>query len=381
MLRRSSAGLVLAGLLLSTLSAGALAQSPAPDGTLEGTDWQLLRLAGSGVPWIEVPAGVDATLRIDGAQAGGQGGCNSWFADAKVDGDALVFGPVGSTMMACEEPNMSIEGQWLGYLPSVATWAIAGGELTLSDASGAQLLVFGEPSGAAALEGTDWRADAILVDGALAPVPAGIDVTLRLDGGQADGIAACNHFGGGYALDGDALTFGPMAVTEMACEEPRMSLESAFLAALTATAGYRVDGAQLVLLDASGAELAVLSGPGAVTGTIEGAWQLAEIVQGDMVALIQSDATVVFGADGSLTGSTGCNNLMSDYVADGSSLKVGPVATTRMACKDGSAQQTETALLAALEQATSLSISPDGWLVLQGADGAMLAGFTPVTVA
>lgn len=160
-----------------------------------------------------------------------------------------------------------------------------------------------------------------------------------------------------------------------------MSLESAFLAALTATAGYRVDGGQLVLLDASGAELAVLSGPGAVAGTIEGAWQLAEIVQGDMVALIQSDATVVFGADGSLTGSTGCNNLMSDYVADGSSLKVGPVATTRMACKDGSAQQTEAALLNALEQATSWSISPDGWLVLQDANGAMLAGFTPATVA
>jgi heat shock protein HslJ len=381
MLRRSSARLLLAGLLLSTVSAGSLAQSPPPAGSLEGTDWHLLRLAGSGVPWIEIPAGVNATLRIDGAQAGGQGGCNAWFADAKVDGDALVFGPVGSTMMACGEPAMSIEGQWLGYLPSIATWAITDGQLTLSDGTGAELLVFGAEGTAAALEGTDWRADAVLVDGVLAPIPAGIEVTLRLDGGQADGTAACNHYGGGYSVSGDSLTFGPLAVTEMACEEPRMSLESAFLAALGATVSYRLDGAQLHLLDASGADLAVLSAAGAAQGTIEGAWQLAEIVQGDMVALIQSDATVEFGADGSLTGSTGCNNLMSDYAVEGASLKVGPVATTKMACKDGSAQEAEAALLAALEAATAWEISPDGWLVLLGTDGAMLAGFTPATVA
>lgn len=381
MLRHTSTGLLLAGLLLSTLSGSTLAQSPAPTGGLEGTDWHLLRLAGSGVPWIDVPAGVDATLRIDGAQAGGQGGCNSWFADVKVNGDAIVFGPIGSTMMACEEPAMSIEGQWLGYLPSIATWAIEGGQLTLSDANGAELLMFGMEGAAAALEGTDWRADTLLIDGALVPIPAEIDVTLRLDGGQADGIAACNHFGGGYSLTGDTLTFGPMAVTEMACEEPRMSLEKAFLDALAATVAYRLDGGQLRLLDEAGADLAVLSAAGAVQGSIEGSWQLAEIVQGDMVALIASDAVVVFGADGSLTGSTGCNNLMSDYAVEGSSLKIGPVATTKMACKDGSAQQTEAALLAALEAATAWQISPDGWLVLLDAQGMMLAGFTPATVA
>jgi heat shock protein HslJ len=276
---------------------------------------------------------------------------------------------------------MSIEGQWLGYLPSIATWAITDGQLTLSDGTGAELLVFGAEGTAAALEGTDWRADAVLVDGVLAPIPAGIEVTLRLDGGQADGTAACNHYGGGYSVSSDSLTFGPLAVTEMACEEPRMSLESAFLAALGATVSYRLDGAQLHLLDASGADLAVLSAAGAAQGTIEGAWQLAEIVQGDMVALIQSDATVEFGADGSLTGSTGCNNLMSDYAVEGASLKVGPVATTKLACKDGSAQEAEAALLAALEAATAWEISPDGWLVLLGTDGAMLAGFTPATVA
>jgi putative lipoprotein len=93
------------GLLLSALPVCVFAQSPA----LEGTDWRLTQLAGSGVPFIGVSAGVDATLRIDGTRAGGKGGCNRWFADVAVDDAQIAFGKIGSTMMACPELAMSIE--------------------------------------------------------------------------------------------------------------------------------------------------------------------------------------------------------------------------------------------------------------------------------
>ena len=114
--------------------------------------------------------------------------------------------------------------------------------------------------------------------------------------------------------------------------------------------------------------------------TIVGAWTLSEIAMGDAIATIASDASLTFAEDGSLTGSTGCNNLMSDYVVDGATLKVGPVATTKMACKDPDTTQTETALLSALEEAAGWSITPDGWLELTDTNGALLAGFTPATV-
>ncbi len=375
MFRRSATGLLLAAMALASLPLGASAQSPAP-ASLQGVDWLLVRIAGSGVPFIDVPPGVGATLRVDGAKAGGNGGCNSWFSDVKVDGDAIVFGTVGSTLMACQEPNMSMEGAYLGWLDDVATWSISDGLLTLSDTGGAPLLVFTAGIPTAQLEGTDWRAASLLMDGLLTRVPGDVPVTLRLEDGRAGGVAACNTYSGGYSLDGASLLFGPLASTEMACEEPRMSIEAAFLEALGATTTQRLTGGQLELMDGAGTTLVVLAAAPLAT-SIEGTWKLAELVMGDMVALVQSDATVTFGADGSLTGSTGCNNLMSDYVVDAAAIKVAPVATTKMACIDEGAASIETALLAALESAATWAISPDGWLMLQGADGAPLAGFTP----
>lgn len=377
--RRSATGLLLAGLILSALPGGAFAQSPAPT-TLEGVDWRLAQVAGSGVPFIDVPAGVDATLRIDGTQAGGNGGCNSWFATVKVDGDAILFDGIGSTMMACEEPRMGFENQYLGFLPQIASWAIVDGALRLMDANGATLLVFAsDPSAGMSIEGIDWLGREVLIDGVPTTIPADIGTTLRLDAGQATGSTGCNSYFGGYVLSGTAITFEPLGATEMACPEPRMTIESAWLTALGLTTTWTMDGTRLLLLDAAGNALAALEP--ATAATIIGEWRLAEIVLGDAVAAIASEATVVFGEDGSLTGSTGCNTLMGDFAVDGSSIKVGPVATTKMACKDPVAAQAETALLTALEQATQWQITFDGWLQLSDADGTLLVGFVPATVA
>ena len=374
--RRSSAGLLLAGLLLSALPGAVSGQSPAPPVTPEGIDWRLVQVAGSGVPFIDVPAGVDATLRIDGTQAGGQGGCNSWFGTVKLEGDAIAFSDVGSTMMACEEPAMGFEGQYLGTLPSIARWAIVDGALELMDANGATLLVFASDATAGVpIEGTDWQAALLFIDGELVAIPDGIAVTLRLDAGQAGGSTGCNQWFGVSTLTGDTLTFGAVGGTEMACPEPRMQIESAWYTALGLVTGWHISASELHLLDGGGNDLAVLV-PAAGT-SIVGTWQLAEIVDGDVVALIDSDATLTFAEDRSLTGSTGCNTLSGDVVVEGDALKIGPVATTKMACKDPVLARTETLLLAALADTAGCRITGEGWLELVDADGALLAGFVP----
>ncbi len=43
--------------------------------------------------------------------------------------------------------------------------------------------------------------------------------------------------------------------------------------------------------------------------------------------------SATFGADGKLTGSSGCNRYTADYQASGSFLTIGPPASTRMACE------------------------------------------------
>ena len=93
------------------------------------------------------------------------------------------------------------------------------------------------------LEGVEWT----LVEGA--------GQTLHLDGGQAAGSGGCNRFAGGYALDGDRLTFQPLASTRMACTPEAMQSESAYFAALARTEHASLADGELVLADPAGLEV------------------------------------------------------------------------------------------------------------------------------
>lgn len=94
-----------------------------------------------------------------------------------------------------------------------------------------------------------WRVEAI----GPAPLPATprADITFTAEG-RAHGSSGCNRFTGGFALDGAALRFEPVAGTRMACEAPAMALEQRFLDALAAVRGWRKDGAALLLTDNTG---------------------------------------------------------------------------------------------------------------------------------
>ena len=77
----------------------------------------------------------------------------------------------------------------------------------------------------------------------------------------------------------------------------------------------------------------------------------------------RSSVTLTFGADGTLSGSDGCNQFNTTYVEDGDSLTVDqPGASTMMACEDAVMAQA-TALMAALAATTTFSVA-DGQLAL-----------------
>ena len=99
-----------------------------------------------------------------------------------------------------------------------------------------------DESGGASLEGTQWT-----LAGGIEEVPDDAVPTLMLDEGVASGSGSCNSFSGGYEVDGDSLTIGPLAGTMMACEEPKMTVESTYLAALEAADEWAIDGGELVL--------------------------------------------------------------------------------------------------------------------------------------
>jgi heat shock protein HslJ len=70
--------------------------------------------------------------------------------------------------------------------------------------------------------------------------------------GKVSGHAGCNGFFGSVIIDGEAMSFGNLGATRMACPEPAMSQEDKLLRALDSTRGYRLLGSSLVLLDGEG---------------------------------------------------------------------------------------------------------------------------------
>ena len=70
------------------------------------------------------------------------------------------------------------------------------------------------------------------------------------------GSGGCNSMTGPYKLDGPNLAFGMVAGTMMMCPDEMMKVEQAFGEALRRTAGYRVTGRRLELLDAESRTLA-----------------------------------------------------------------------------------------------------------------------------
>jgi putative lipoprotein len=92
------------------------------------------------------------------------------------------------------------------------------------------------------------------------PVAEGVTTTFLVSAdGRASGNGGCNSYGGDVVLDGHKMLIENLFSTMMACEEPAMDQEAAFLAAVEGTRAYHVSGDTLFLLDDAGNKLATLT--------------------------------------------------------------------------------------------------------------------------
>ena len=83
--------------------------------------------------------------------------------------------------------------------------------------------------------------------------------------------------------------------------------------------------------------------------------------------------SVQFGTNGRTHGFSGCNRFMGHYSTNGRRIKIGPLASTRMACEE-TAMQTETRFLKMLEATTEFE-REQVRLVLRDENRAILARF------
>ena len=81
------------------------------------------------------------------------------------------------------------------------------------------------------------------------PEDAGLWVEFQVDGGS-NGNAGCNTFFGSLTQTDSGIAVGPLGSTRMACPEPIMGRESAFLSALQQATEFEVSADRMTSLDA-----------------------------------------------------------------------------------------------------------------------------------
>ena len=96
------------------------------------------------------------------------------------------------------------------------------------------------------------------------------------------------------------------------------------------------------------------------------AWSIVDVSGQAMIE--GSGASLAFGQDQSVSGSTGCNSLNGAFTLDGAQLTFGPLATTRKMCP-GPLMEQERFVLDTLGQVISAGVNEDGLLFLSTLNG------------
>ena len=186
----------------------------------------------------------------------------------------------------------------------------------------------GGGSDASDLQNTPW----VLTSGRGITLPAGVAPSAAfLDTGQMAGSGGCNRFTAPYTVDGDALSVGQLAGTQMSCSPVRNTIELAYVTALGRVRTWAKDGDELVLSDANGDELLRFK-----VATLVGAWKVTGLYANNAISspIAGTELTAIFGDDGKLAGSGGCNSYSSTYDADEGSISIDAVAATRKLCPE-----------------------------------------------
>ena len=142
-----------------------------------------------------------------------------------------------------------------------------------------------------------------------------------------------------------------------------------FLVAACSTGGSTASS------DARAASPSAAGGTTQLDGT---SWQLSQFTGPGDTEIPMPDAvapTATFEG-GALSGNAGCNQYNATYTLDGSTIKIGPAASTQKACI-GPVSAVETAFLGALEAVDTVTVTADS-MTLQAGGGSPKLTFSPL---
>jgi heat shock protein HslJ len=218
--------------------------------------WVLVGYDDAGNPTVvEEGTVITAVFSSSEPTVGGSGGCNNYFTgyESTDDGDLTISGPIGGTMMFCEG-FMDQEAAYFAALETVSGWALTEeGRLELTYDTGQpyeEKLIYAP--GQTPLTGTTWRLVSYGDPDDLQDVLEGTSITAEFvpetdNSGTVGGNATCNGYSTSYTLEGDQISFGPIAGTLMMCPIGA-DQEVTYLAALESAQTYQIAGPNMQIV-------------------------------------------------------------------------------------------------------------------------------------
>lgn len=246
-------------------------ETSGPDATASGAgvasdqlDGRTFR--GADVTGHDLVDGTEVTMTFEPGRLSTNAGCNtSGGAYTLDDGVLRSDGDWFTTAMGCA-PELEAQDQWLTQLLADGVdVSLDGDVLTLTSTGGGDVTIAlsSGDTGPASLTSTTWMLTTIVSGDTASSVPAGVEQpTLRIgDDGTADLFAGCNRGGAAVATTttetGEALSFGPIRLTRMACGDDAMSVETTVLRVLEAEPTFTISadrGLTLTAPDGTGLE-------------------------------------------------------------------------------------------------------------------------------
>jgi len=222
------------------------------------------------------------------------------------------------------------------------------------------------------LTGVRWVLASYAVDGADAAVPASVTSDATFTEDKVGGSAGVNQYSASYDSDTDgSIKIGEIASTMMAGPPEATAVENAVFSALKAAATYYADGKTLTLYDKDDKVLLVYDKQ-EKTSLVGTQWLVTNYNNGTeaIVSTVGDvDLTALFDETGKVSGFAGVNTYNGDYTLEGASVKIGPLATTKMAGPPELMEQ-EQLYLVALQSSAKYIIAGDK-LEFHDADGAI----------
>jgi heat shock protein HslJ len=204
------------------------------------------------------------------------------------------------------------------------------------------------------------------------PIIDGARITLEIEGADAGGTSACNHYFARIAVAGSSMRVSDLGGTEMACEPGVMASEAAYRSALGTVSRWARDDDRLVLSGPNAMLTYELLQPVPDAAMVDTVWLLDTLISGDAASSVHGRAILELDSDRTIAGSTGCRDFTGRYLISGDQVVVTDLAmegecSAELASQDGH-------VVTVLEG--EFTVRVDGNRLTLGASGNLGLGYT-----